>query len=54
MRKLLSAIGNRWVFPIVALILTLQCVVAPAYATSLYEVPSIPADSQVLDLANVL
>ncbi|MCY7278760.1 MAG: TPM domain-containing protein [Phormidesmis sp. CAN_BIN44] len=54
MRKLLSAIGNRWILSIVALILTTQIVVAPAYATSLYEVPGIPADSQVLDLANVL
>jgi uncharacterized protein len=54
MRKLLSTIGNRWILPIVALILTLQCVVAPAHATSLYEVPGIPVDSQVLDLANVL
>lgn len=54
MRKLLSAIGNRWILPIVALILTTQFVVAPAHATSLYEVSGIPADSQVLDLANVL
>ncbi len=54
MRKFIFAIGNRWLLPIVALILTTQFVAAPAYATSLYEVPSIPADSQVLDLANVL
>ncbi len=54
MRKFLSAIGNRWLLPIVALILTTQFLVAPAHATSLYEVPGIPADSQVLDLANVL
>ncbi|PSB20432.1 beta-propeller domain-containing protein, methanol dehydrogenase [Phormidesmis priestleyi ULC007] len=54
MRKLLSALGNRWVLTIVALILTTQLVVAPALATSLYEVPGIPTDSQVLDLANIL
>ncbi len=54
MRKLLSALSNRWILPIVALILTTQLVVAPAQATSLYEVPGIPADSQVLDLANIL
>ncbi len=54
MRKFLAAIGNHWLLPIVALILTTQFVVAPAYATSLYEVPGIPADSQILDLANVL
>lgn len=54
MRKFLSTIGNRWLLSIVALILTTQFVVAPAHATSLYEVPGIPADSQILDLANVL
>ncbi|MCY7321893.1 MAG: TPM domain-containing protein [Phormidesmis sp. CAN_BIN36] len=54
MRKLLSALANRWILPIVALILTTQLVVAPAQATSLYEVPGIPTDSQVLDLANIL
>ena len=54
MRKLLSAFGNRWIVSIVALILTTQLVVAPALATSLYEVPGIPTDSQILDLANIL
>ena len=54
MRKLLSAFGNRWILPIVALILTTQLMVLPAQATSLYEVPGLPADSQVLDLANIL
>ena len=54
MRKLLSALANRWLLPIIALILTTQLVIAPAQATSLYEVPGIPADSQVLDLANIL
>ena len=54
MRKLLSALANRWLLPIIALILTTQLVVAPAQATSLYEVPGIPTDSQVLDLANIL
>ncbi len=54
MRKLLSAFGNRWILSIVALILTTQLVVAPALATSLYEVPGIPTDSQILDLANIL
>lgn len=54
MRKLLSALANRWLLPIIALILTTQLVIAPAQATSLYEVPGIPTDSQVLDLANIL
>ncbi len=54
MRKLLSALANRWLLPIMAFILTTQLVVAPAQATSLYEVPGIPTDSQVLDLANIL
>ena len=54
MRKFLSAFGNRWILSIVALILTTQLVVAPALATSLYEVPGIPTDSQILDLANIL
>ncbi len=54
MRKFLSALGNCWILTIVALILTTQLVVAPAQATSLYEVPGIPTDSQVLDLANIL
>ena len=54
MRKLLSALANRWLLPIIALILTTQLVIAPAQATSLYEVPGIPAGSQVLDLANIL
>lgn len=54
MRKLLSAPANRWLLPIIAFILTTQLVVAPAQATSLYEVPGIPTDSQVLDLANIL
>ena len=54
MRKLLSTLANRWLLPIIALILTTQLVIAPAQATSLYEVPGIPTDSQVLDLANIL
>ena len=54
MRNLLSVLGNRWILPVIALILTTQLVVAPAQATSLYEVPDFPTDSQVLDLANIL
>lgn len=54
MRNLLSVLGNRWILPVIALILTTQLVVAPAQATSLYEVPVFPTDSQVLDLANIL
>jgi uncharacterized protein len=53
MRKLLSNVCKSCILPVFALVLSLQFAVAPAFATSLYELPKVP-DAQVLDVAEVL
>lgn len=45
---------KRWLLPVFALLLTTQLWIAPAEATSLYEVPDLPSDSRVVDLAEIL
>ncbi|KAM3096291.1 photosystem II repair protein Psb32 [Phormidesmis sp. 146-35] len=45
---------RRWILPVFTLILTAQFWMAPAQATSLYEVPPLPSDTRVIDLAEIL
>ncbi|NJK54192.1 MAG: YgcG family protein [Leptolyngbyaceae cyanobacterium SU_3_3] len=51
---LFSSVVGRWILPVFAIILTAQFWVAPVYATSLYEVPDLPSDTRVIDLAEIL
>jgi len=50
----LFSVCRRWILPVFALILTAQSWMAPAQATSLYEVPPLPSDTRVIDLADIL
>ncbi|MGV0026433.1 photosystem II repair protein Psb32 [Phormidesmis priestleyi] len=50
----LFSVCRHWILPVFALILTAQCWMAPAQATSLYEVPPLPSDTRVIDLAEIL
>ncbi len=53
MKKLLTPFYQRWLLPF-ALILMSLVWVAPAYATSLYEVPAASGDTHVVDLADII
>ncbi|MBW4419078.1 MAG: TPM domain-containing protein [Myxacorys californica WJT36-NPBG1] len=53
MKKLLTPFYQRWLLPF-ALILMSLVWVAPAYATSLYEVPAASDDTHVVDLADII
>lgn len=53
MKKLLTPFYQRWLLPF-ALILMSFVWVAPAYATSLYEVPAASSDTHIVDLADII
>ncbi|MBW4538900.1 MAG: TPM domain-containing protein [Myxacorys chilensis ATA2-1-KO14] len=53
MKKLLTPFYRRWLLPF-ALILMSFVWVAPACATSLYEVPTASGDTHVVDLADII
>lgn len=53
MTQLLS-VCKRWILPVFALLLMTQTWTTPARATSLYEVPDLPSDTRVIDLADIL
>jgi uncharacterized protein len=53
MKKFLAPFYYRWLLPF-ALILMAFVWVAPAYATSLYEVPSVSDDTHIVDLADLV
>jgi uncharacterized protein len=50
----LFSVFKRWILPVFSLILTTQFWMTPAQATSLYEVPPLPSDTRVIDLAEIL
>jgi uncharacterized protein len=53
MKKLLQSFYQRWLLPLM-LILLASIWTAPAYATSLYEVPSVSNDTHIVDLADII
>ena len=60
MRKLLNPIPSwlqpfwRWTLSVVIAVLATQLMLAPAHATSLYEIPALEDDTWVLDKAEVI